>query len=126
MNGPSGVSRWARLVFGLVVALIVGVVAYNFGFSHGLLQRLPAGAAGPYPWPYHPWGFGFGFLLPLLFMFFVMRALLWGGMGRGRWHAGYARCGGGPASVGGVPLAFDEWHRRAHERDKEQPPAPRA
>jgi len=60
-----------------------------------------------YPYPYygwHPWGFGF-FLAPFfVFVIFVtlIRAAFW----RSRWSY-YGRCG----------HAFDEWHRRAHERE---------
>jgi hypothetical protein len=126
MNGPSRGNRGARLIVGALIALVVGVIAYNLGFSHGLAQQLPAGTAGPYPWPYRPWGFGFGFLLPLLFVFLLLRVLWWGGPWRRGWHGGYGgyyERGCYPAGAPGVPPAFDEWHRRAHERDQ-QPSSP--
>jgi hypothetical protein len=61
-------------------------------------------------WP-RPWGFGFGFfpffpLFFILFWAFVLRGMFWRGGWRGR------GCG-----YDGVPPAFDEWHRRAHEKE---------
>jgi hypothetical protein len=121
--------RYQWLIGLLVVAMlaIVGGYAYNMGVAHGIaesgkLAAAPGAAAPLYAWYPHPWGFGFGFfpffpIFPLLFIFFVfcvLRGLLW----RRRWSGygyGYG-CGYG----GGVPPAFDEWHRRAHA----QPGAP--
>jgi hypothetical protein len=108
---------WGALLFALIAATLVGVVSYNAGVSHGLAigpaaaVAPPAGAAR-YAY-YRPWGFGWG-LAPLFFLFWwftwfvVFRGLLWGGM--------YRRCGYGPGWRTG---AFDEWHRRAHEREAE-------
>jgi hypothetical protein len=131
MNGPSRTGhRWARLLVGALIALVVGVTAYNLGFSHGVAQQLPAGAAGPYPWPYRPWGFGFGVFVPVLFFFLLLRVLFWGGPWRRGWYGAYAghygHYGRGcyPAGAPGVPPMFEEWHRRAHERDSERPPVP--
>jgi len=118
-----------RLLRTLILALLliaslaaVGSYTYNLGVAHGIAESGrfvgPNGAPIVAFWP-RPWGFGFGFfpLFPLLFFIlfwiFAARALFW----RGRWHRGYSgRC----ASVG-VPPAFEEWHRRLHER---QPPTP--
>jgi len=109
-----GRGRYQWLVGIAVVALLalVGVYAYNVGVAHGLAEggRIAAapGAAAPIvAWYPRPWGFGFGFfpffpLLFILFWFVVLRGLFW----RGRWH--------GRSYCGGVPPAFDEWHRRAH------------
>ena len=47
----------------------------------------------------------------VLFWFVLLRAVFWGGRYR-RW------CGHYPT---GVPPAFDEWHRRAHERMTTEP-----
>src|SRR3989442_13899389 len=111
MNGPSRVNRWASLIVGALTALVVGVIAYNLGFSHGVAQQLPAGA-GPYPWPYRPWGFGFGFLFPLLFVFLLLRVLFWGGPWRRGWYGEYYGRGHYPTGAPGGPPAFDGWDRR--------------
>ena len=119
MNGHR--FRGAAVIGIVLLSAIAAVAAYNVGFSHGVAQQLvtqggqlPA-VLYPYGW-YRPWGFGFGF--PILFFvllwFLVARALFW----RRRWHHGY-----GYPGWGGVPPAFDEWHRRAHERLKEEKPA---
>ena len=111
--------RW--LIGLLVVAMLVvaGVYGYNIGVAHGLAESGQfAAAPGPgapavafYP---RPWGFGFGFfpffpLLFILFWFAVVRSLFW----RGGW---YGRRGCGYGGYRGVPPAFEEWHRRAHEQ----------
>jgi hypothetical protein len=107
--------RWAPLVvlaLVLLVATVVGGVAYNAGVSHGLAigaqtvnveqggrAAVPAPVPAPAPvygypgyyYGWHPWGFGFGFgfLAPvffILFWFFVLRLLFWRvGCGRGRY-----------------------------------------
>jgi hypothetical protein len=113
--------RWLPWLLAAVFATGVGLVAYNAGLAQGLAAAPAAGAPPPYGW--HPYGwyhpFFFFPFLPLLFLFgfFVLaRLLFWGGY-RGRWHHG---------GCGGVPPAFDEWHRRAHERpEPDGPPAAR-
>jgi len=104
----------------LMVAMLaaVGVYTYNVGVAHGIAEsgRLVAAPGAGVPvyavWP-RPWGFGFGFFpffpfLFILFWVFVLRGIFW----RGPWHhRGYWY-------GGGVPPAFDEWHRRAHEHEK--------
>jgi hypothetical protein len=116
--------RWAALVATLVVAAIVGFFAYNAGVAHGIAaagQPVAGGAAGVPPYPYgwyRPWGFGFGFFGPFLFIMlwlFVLRGIFWGGPWRrfGCYGGGYY----------GGPSAFDEWHRRAHERMTSKEPA---
>jgi hypothetical protein len=125
----------ARLLFVVLAAAVaayVGFAAYNAGVMHGLAEsaRLAAPAANatpggappayfyPYPYPYlwhRPWGFGFGFF-PFFFIilcFFLLRRALWGGP---RW-------GWGHHYRDGVPPRFEEWHRRAHERDTQPQPA---
>jgi hypothetical protein len=109
-----------RFAFRLLLALVamatlaaVGFYGYNLGVAHGLAQNghaLAPGAGLPFAyWP-HPWAFGFGFFpfFPLLFiiLFWVViaRGLFW----RGRWGRGWRH------RHGGVPPAFEEWHRRAH------------
>jgi len=113
--------RWAVVHAALLGAAAIGVVSYNAGMSHGLAMSAAAAAgtasgAPAYPPPYafygwyRPWGFGFfGPFLFILFWFFIARLLFWGGFHRRRWY--YGRPYDGPG-------AFDEWHRRAHERMK--------
>ncbi len=118
----------------LLLTALAAVVAYNVGVDHGAAQQQLVAQAGqsaqaapgappaypyPYPYPYgwhRPWGFGFGF--PILFFvliwFVVIRGLFWGR----RWRHGYYYGG-----WHGVPPAFDDWHRQAHQQMKEQPSA---
>src|SRR5258706_11010552 len=107
-------SRWAVVVTVAIVATLVGVFAYNAGVTHGIAQAgQAAGAPGvfvPYGW-YRPWGFGF---FPFLFFglwFLALRGLFWGGGWRRHRYYGYSD----------LPPAFDEWHRRAHERMTAEP-----
>jgi len=111
MNNRSLFRVLAIVALVLVGAAAIGIGAYNAGMAQGMAfsgraAAAPlAGAPYVYVWP-HPWGFGFFPLFPLLFIFlffFVLRGLFW----RGPWYA--RGCG-----HGGVPHAFDEWHRRAH------------
>jgi hypothetical protein len=122
MNGSYRRHGLARVMLGVLLAVVVGLVAYNLGFSHGLAQHVAAPPAGAYPWAPHPWGFGFfPVLFFLLFWFFVVRVLFWGVAGRRAWRYGRG-CGPGYGygyGGGGLPPMFDEWHRRAHERDRE-------
>ena len=127
-----------RVLFGVllaaVVAAAVGFSAYNAGVTRGLAESgrfavaapaapgatapaVPYAYAYPYPYMWHrPWGFGFGFF-PFFFVllcFFLLRRAFWGGP-RWGWH--HYR--------DGVPPRFEEWHRRAHQRDA-SPAAPGA
>jgi len=139
MEGDSGMRRWAIVALALVAAVAIGTIAYQAGVSRGIaLQPPPAvaapaapggvQAAPPPPYPYYPygyyrpWRFGFfGPLLTILFFVFVLRAFVWGLFGWGwrrRWrYSGYPDDG---------PSRFDEWHRRAHDRmrDDRGPAAP--
>jgi hypothetical protein len=108
-----------RLAIGIVAlaaVAAVGVYTYNLGLAHGIAEsgRAIAVPGGGVPvvavWP-RPWGFGFGFFpfFPLFFILFwvvVLRGMFWRRGWRGRGY-GYD----------GVPPAFDEWHRRAHEKE---------
>jgi hypothetical protein len=114
-------SRYGRgfgvLLIVLLVALGSAAVSYNLGLTRGLAQAAAAGGAGLVPPPYYgyyygprPWGFGlFGPLLFFAFWFVAIRGLFW----RGSWYRG--RRGG--------MSRFDDWHRQAHERMKNEPPA---
>jgi hypothetical protein len=129
--------RWAVFAAFVLVAVAVGFTSYNAGVSHGLavsaaataVQQQPGSAAAPpppalyapygpyYGWygpGYRPWGFGFfGPVLFLLFWFFIFRLIFWGGFHRRRWYYGGGRYD--------APPAFEEWHRRAHDRMSGQP-----
>jgi len=125
MNGPYAMYRRGRVLIGVLLAVllasVIGVAAYNAGVSHGLAVQVPAAAPGVYPYPHywHPWGFGFFF--PLLFAFLALRLVFGGAFGHRRWHGGRGYYGARPYDV---PPAFDEWHRRAHQRGSEDhPPA---
>jgi hypothetical protein len=107
-------------VLGIVLVAGVGFYTYNLGVAQGIAEssRAAAPGAGVAPVPYWPRPWGFGFfpffpIFPLLFFFlffFVLRGLFWrGAWGRGCWGPGYYRY------HDGVPPAFEEWHRRAHE-----------
>jgi len=115
-------NRLVTLIAVVVLAVLVGAMAYNVGVSHGIAQSgkmqvvaAPAGGPAvapyaysyPYYWGWHPWGFGFFFPFFFLFLIFgVLRAIFW----RARWHA-YGGCRG-------YQDRFDEWHRQSHERMK--------
>jgi hypothetical protein len=114
--------RWLMGLLMVAMAAAIGVYTYNLGVAHGIAVGGRAiatpGTGVPFVavWP-GPWGFGFGFFpffpfLFILFFLFVVRGLCFRGAWRGRVY--------GP---GGVPPAFDEWHRRAHA-SQNAPPAP--
>ncbi len=122
-----------RVLFVLVVLAAVagvGVYAYNIGVAQGLAGNagLAAPAPGVTPHLYYgrpfffgPFGFGFaGCFFPLLLILLgvlLLRGLFW----RGRWGHGY--WGHGPHGhwEQGVPPMFEEWHRKAHEPQPQQP-----
>jgi hypothetical protein len=102
------VNRWAVLAGVILLALVVGGIAYNIGVTQGIEQsgKVVTAPGGPYPhhgW-HRPWGFGF-FFFPLFFIafwFLIARGLFWRG-----------GCGYGSR--------LDEWHRGAHERMTKEP-----
>jgi hypothetical protein len=65
---------------------------------------------------WRPWGFGFGFFpfFLIVLCFFLLRRAFWGP----RWRQPYYR--------DGIPPRFEEWHRRAHERDAQPGSTPAA
>jgi hypothetical protein len=110
----------------IVLALLIGGVAYSLGLAAGQTVAVAApGAPGTVVYPvgyYHGFGWGFpffgifGILLFFLFIGLIVRAFRprpWGGPGRG-W--------GGPGGWSGrpddVPPQFrpmlETWHRQAH------------
>jgi len=111
--------RWVSMLAAVLFTLLVGVVSFNAGVSHGLAVSAPAAAAAPGTvvplyWP-HPWGFGFGFF-PfgfVLFWLLLFRLAFRGGFHRRGWYY---------RGLHDVPPAFDEWHHRAHERMNQAPP----
>ena len=112
---------WRRWVGGvLVIALLVmaGVYVYDLGVAHGLAESGPAAGlpgGGPFIGWWRPWGFGFGFFPFVLLWFLVVRGLFWRRPWYGRrWYGGWSD------GAEGVPPAFEEWNRRAHQR--QEPP----
>jgi hypothetical protein len=117
------------LVRAIVVLLVlagaaaIGIAAYNAGVQQGFVEASrtvalpPEGAPRVYVWP-GPWHGGYFPVFPLfagvLILVLLLRALAWGGRWSGR--------GCGPRRSDGVPPAFEEWHRRAHERMAGAPP----
>jgi len=93
-------NRWFIVIAALVIAAMVGGIAYNIGVQQGIAHSgkvIAAPAAGPYPYPYpyygwHPWGFGF-FFFPFFFFalwFLLFRGIFWRGRG---WHRYGYGCG---------------------------------
>lgn len=110
--------RWAAVVTAILWTVIVGVVSYNAGVSHGLAisPALASAPAGPYGW-YRPWGFGFGFgpFFLVLFWFLVLRMFFWGGFLRRRWHYGDEREVRG-LSRNGTAARTSGWIARPHSQ----------
>jgi hypothetical protein len=114
----------------IVFVVIVGVIAYNIGWSDGVNTHLPAatngGAVAPYYYG-HFGGPGFGifplfgifwFLLILFGIFWLFRIAFWGFGARRMYGHGW---GYGPRQS--FEERAQEWHRRQHG---EQPPPPSA
>jgi hypothetical protein len=115
------------LVVTAILLAIVGVIAYNVGWSDGVATHLPAGAAVPppdyYGYGYGPhWGFGiFGFFWFLFVLFIIFALLRFAFFGRRHWGGGWGYKGGpGYGMPHGIDERMQEWHKRAHG---EQPPA---
>jgi hypothetical protein len=129
-----------KVVLGILLALVLiagavslAVYAYNAGVAQGLVESgkladLPPGAEGRlYPyyggpfWFHRPFGFGFfgcfGPLFFILLLFLLIRGLWWGGPWG--WRHGWKYY-----HEGGVPPAFETWHRQAHSQNAEQTPPP--
>lgn len=111
---------WMFALLFVVLTVGFGAFAYTVGMHHGLAQG-GAFAAGVEPgsrivmWGPGPWHGGFGFVFPLVFFF-----LVFGLMRRAMWGGPWSRLGA--CSFGtGVPPAFAEWHRRAHEQSHGAP-----
>jgi hypothetical protein len=129
------------LLFIVVLALLIGGVAYNWGLAAGQTQAVAPGTVA-YPVVYgHPFGLGFGFgIFGFLFVFLLIGLLItafrprrwnggpgggWRGMGPGGgWGPGWGGRydpndpGHGKWAEGDVPPPFrpmlEAWHRQAH------------
>jgi hypothetical protein len=113
------------LVVTAILLTIVGVIAYNVGWSDGAATHVAAGTvAPPYYYGYGPqWGFGiFGFFWFLFVLFILFGLLRFAFFGRRHFGGGWGYRGG---RGHGVPPVIEErmqeWHKRAHG---EQPSAP--
>lgn len=114
-------------IFGLIATaillIVVGVIAYNVGWSDGVSTHLPANAQGAVaPYYYGPGfhgGFGlfgiFWFLLILFGIFWLFRLAFWGFWGRRMWMGGGGwGYGGGHGRWGSFEERAQEWHKRQH------------
>jgi hypothetical protein len=110
------------LLLTLVVVTIVGVIAYNVGWSEGLATHVPEGtaAAPPYYYGYGPHFFGAGFgIFGLIWFLFILFGLFWlfrlAFFGRRHWGGGWGYKGGyGHGVPPGIDERMQEWHKRAH------------
>jgi hypothetical protein len=119
------------LLVTLIVLTIVGVIAYNVGWSEGLATHVPEGtaAAPPYYYGYGPHFFGGGifgviwFLFIVFFLFWLFRIAFFG---RRHWGGGWGYKGGpGHGMPPGIDERMQEWHKRAHgEQPSGTPPPP--
>ena len=120
------------LLVTIVIIAVVGVIAYQAGWSDGFAQHLPqagttaAPAAGYYPYYYGgPHFFGFGWIFGLLFFFFIFWLFARLAFGFGRWgHRGWGY-GGGWHQYRDDRMR--EWHDRVHSgqpSESQTPPPP--
>jgi len=104
------------LLVTIILLTIVGVVAYNVGWSDGLSTHVPQGTAvAP----------------PFLFIVFAFFALLrFAFFGRRHWGGGWGSKGGyGHGMPSPIDERMQEWHKRAHGEqpsgsDATPPPPP--
>ena len=120
----------AGLLVTAILLVIVGVIAYNVGWSDGVSTHLPAASTGTDGAPYyyggpHFFGPGFGFfgilwfLLILFGIFWLFRLAFWGFAGRRMMRGGW---GYGPGRHwGSFEERAQEWHKRQH--GEQSPPA---
>jgi hypothetical protein len=125
---------WAGVVAGVLAALVVlGVAgaAYRVGEGHEVVTRVVGDGqvvpvVGDYGWGGGHGG-GFFFLFPLLLILLVFllvrgRRRGYGGGYRGGWGCGPGD--GRGVGEGGPAAAFEEQHRRAHDRAGPGPSEP--
>ena len=115
-----------------ILLVIVGVVAYQAGWSAGAATHVSDGVAAAVPYYYYGpnfFGFGvFGFLFFLFLLFVLFRIARFGrGWGYGGWGYRGMGKGGYYGGRGGIPPAIDErmqeWHKRAHGEPAPAPPS---
>ena len=125
MHDRSPVRAIVFLLLVLAGAAAIGIGAYDAGLQHGALEAARTAALPPEgaPAPVYVLAGHAGYLpvFPLFLGFFLFVVVLRGFLWRG-WRGGR---GCGPRRHEGVPPAFDEWHRRAHERMGGTPPPER-
>jgi hypothetical protein len=118
------------LLVTIAVVAVVGVIAYQAGWSDGFAQHLPeAGAtaapAANYPYYYGgPHFFGFGWIFGLLFFFFIFWLFARLAFGFGRWGRRGWGYGGGWHQYRDERMR--EWHDRVHsgQAGSETPSSP--
>ncbi|HLQ14580.1 MAG TPA: hypothetical protein VK256_01795 [Candidatus Eisenbacteria bacterium] len=120
------------LVMTAIVLAVVGVIAYNVGWSDGLATQVPAGTIAPpaYYYGYGPhafgWGFGiFGFFWFLFVVFGLLFLFRLAFFGRRHWGGGWGYKGGrGYGMPPGIDDRMQEWHKRAHGEQPSGSPNP--
>lgn len=122
------------LVVTAILLTIVGVVAYNVGWSDGVATHVPTGTevVAPYYYGYGPhWGFGiFGFFWFLFVLFIFFGLLRFAFFGRRRWGGGGWGYKGdrGYGMPSGQKTELDErmheWHKQAHGEQPSPPSTP--
>jgi hypothetical protein len=121
MNRRSGFGLfWAFAT--LVIAAIVGGIAYHVGQTATVVTTSPGGTV-VYPGYYG--GFGFFPVFGLIFFVIILFALFRRPWGYGRWGGHHGHYGG--HGEGSVPPVIDaklkDWHQRAHGETPTNPPA---
>src|SRR5579859_1004543 len=125
------------LLVTVIIIAVVGVIAYQAGWSDGFSQHVPQGTTAMAPYPYYygygPHFFGFGWIFGLLFFLFLgfifFRIVALGFFGWRRGWGGWGYGGHGMGGYGGgVPPAIEErmreWHQRAHGETPSSTPPP--
>ena len=111
-----------------ILLVVVGVVAYQAGWSEGAATHVSDGvtAAAPYYY-YGPHFFGFGLFGLLFFLFLLFVLFRIAAFGRGWGYGGWGRGGYGRGYGGSIPPGIDErmreWHKRAHGEPEPAPPS---
>ena len=105
-------------ILSLLLAIGVGIGAYNIGYQHGLDVNGSVEVVRYVGW--HAGGFfPFGlFLFPFFFIgvFVLLRGAFWRGGGHHDHHGPWGHGPDGPMATGRRD-AFEDWHRRQHEPD---------
>jgi hypothetical protein len=115
-GGDMESNRWLLVAF-LAGGLLIGAGGYAIGLSQGAAAAAAQvdSVTAHYGWG-HYWGFfPFGGILMLFFWLWIFRALFWGFRGPWGWRRRWRSY-----DYYDDPRWFDEWHRRAHERDEQR------